>query len=424
MNTLTLISKIGIFILLIISFLGCSSKNKQYNTTAFYGDPLLERTLAIDINNMSLKKQIHSHGKNTYNIDILDRNATLNKIFVMTRGSNSIDIINTKTLKTQTTIDLKHYPRSGAYNQVSKLMLISGKDKAMSTLIDAKTNKIVLELGENKLTHPKDYGGSNATGHPCWISKDQFILINRENRTVYLYKLLSKNNNYSAILEDKITTNTSVHHFIKEGIYNTDISGRKKDFDSNRSIFYAAQEGSYQNNIAPSILKISIKNNKFKIIDEVSLGFAQGIEKGLHHIIFHPKQKLIYAPSKEGILYIIDYTTMNIISKIKTGKGSGHVVFSKKRDLAIVTNHNDKFITIIDTKKNKKIKDIVVSKNSIHNEMLQSHTQYINDNEDHFYAFATDNGVFYELDLETLKITRSLHTGGTPKQGGFIRLFH
>ena len=416
--------KIILTIILTASFYGCTSNNKQYDITALYSDPLLERTLAIDINKMKLKKEIYSHGKNTYNIDILDRNATLNKIFVMTRGSNSIDIINTKTLQTIKTIKLKHYPRSSAYNHVLKLMLISGKNKAMSTIIDAKTNNIILEIGEDKLTHPKDYGGSNATGHPCWLSKNQFILINRENRTVYLYKLINNNGIYTTKLQDKITTNTSIHHFIREGIFNTDITGTKKDFNSNINTFYAPTEGSFKSHIAPSILKIKIINNKFKILNEVSLGFDKNIQKGLHHIIFHPNKKLIYAPSKEGALYIIDYINMKILSKIKTGKGSGHVVFAQKKDLAIVTNHTDKFITIINTKINTKIKDIIVSKEQIHNEMLQSHTQYIDDNEDYFYAFATDNGIFYELNLNTLKITRTLYTGGTPKQGGIIRLFY
>ncbi len=39
---------------------------------------------------------------------------------------------------------------------------------------------------------------------------------------------------------------------------------------------------------------------------------------------------------------------------------------------------------------------------------------------DFFYAYATDNGVFYELDLETLEISRTVDTGGTPLQGVFM----
>jgi hypothetical protein len=64
-----------------------------------------------------------------------------------------------------------------------------------------------------------------------------------------------------------------------------------------------------------------------------------------------------------------------------------------------------------------------VSDEAINGEMLQSHTQYVDKDENYFYAFATDNGVFYELDLAKLEINRTLYTGGTPKQGGFIKLF-
>jgi hypothetical protein len=39
---------------------------------------------------------------------------------------------------------------------------------------------------------------------------------------------------------------------------------------------------------------------------------------------------------------------------------------------------------------------------------------------DYFYAFATANGVFYELDLETLTVSRTVKTGGTPLQGVFM----
>ena len=42
-------------------------------------------------------------------------------------------------------------------------------------------------------------------------------------------------------------------------------------------------------------------------------------------------------------------------------------------------------------------------------------------NGNYFYSFTTDNGIFYELDLSTLTITRTVDTGGTPLQGVFIR---
>jgi hypothetical protein len=67
-----------------------------------------------------------------------------------------------------------------------------------------------------------------------------------------------------------------------------------------------------------------------------------------------------------------------------------------------------------------KINDVTVSGTSINAEILQSHSSFVHPNMDYFYAFATDNGVFYELDLETLTVSRTVKTGGTPLQGVFM----
>jgi YVTN family beta-propeller protein len=420
--------------LLAIGLNGCDSDScnvsvednksiKEYKMTAFYSDPMLERSLAIDLETMSIKKEIYSTGDNTYNVDILDENNTLNRVFVMTRGSNSIDVIDTKILENNTTIGLQHYPRSSAYNAVLGLMLISGKNKAMSSLIDVKSNEVVVTVGEDKLTTPSDYGGSNATGHPCWFSANQFGLLDREKRTVELFKIEKTNGAWRVISQDKIEMPSSVHHIIREGDSSSNMSGTTADFNTGINDFYAVIEGSHTNKIAPAVMKIRLKDDKLILGKKVDIGFDESVQKGIHHIIFHPKEELIYAPSKEGVLYVIDYKDMKVVSTIQTGKGSGHITFVPKRDLAIITNHADRFITIVDTKTNKKIKDIEVSDEAINGEMLQSHTQYVDKDENYFYAFATDNGVFYELDLAKLEINRTLYTGGTPKQGGFIKLF-
>jgi YVTN family beta-propeller protein len=393
-------------------------KKGELKIVALYSDPMNERTVVIDVDKMEFIDEIYSNGKNTYNIDILDRYNTYNKVYTMTRGSNSVDVIDIEKMENIKTIELEHYPRSGVYNPILKLMLVSGKDKAMSSLIDIDSDEVVLVVGENRKTDPKDYGGSSATGHPCWVSANQFLMLDRAKREIQLFKLSYDYDKWSATLQDSIKTSTSVHHVIREGIYDSDVGGLG-DFEFRlENNLYGVTEGSFDENIAPSIIKFKLENDKLVLKDEMSIGFDENIEKGIHHILFHPKQNILYIPSKEGVLYVADYKKMKIISTIKTGKGSGHIKFAPERDLAVVTNHNDKFVTIIDTKKNVKIKDVVVSEDAINGEILQSHTQYIDEN--YFYAFATDNGKFYELSLDTLEITRTLYTGGTPKQGGVL----
>jgi DNA-binding beta-propeller fold protein YncE len=399
-----------------------TTSTPQAKIGAFFGDPLLERSLVIDMEQMELIKEIPSAGENTYNVEIMDSNGSTGKIYTMTRGSYSFDVIDAKTLETTTTIPLAHFPRSGAYNAVLGLMLISGKNKPMSSLIDVKTDQVIKIIGKNEQTSPSDYGGSNATGHPFWMTDSKYVLINRAKRTIQLFKVKKVDEQWHSYPLWEIQTPTSVHHLLRGGDIlgmNGGITSETEETDT----FYAVTEGSHQDGIAPSIIEIKLNLNKIAIEREVSIGFDANVEKGTHHAAFHPTLPYIYLPSKEGKLYVIDTVGMKLITTIETGKGSGHVCFVPKRNLAMVTNHHDTYVTIIDTNTHTKVKNIKVSGESINDTILQSHTQYLDEAQDHIYAFASDNGIFYELDLETLEISRTLDTGGTPKQGGVMTIY-
>ena len=128
----------------------------------------------------------------------------------------------------------------------------------------------------------------------------------------------------------------------------------------------------------------------------------------------------MYVGAAEGNVYVINMRQMEVVKTVKAGAGAGHTTFVPVRNLAVVTNHKDKFVTIIDTTTHTKITDVKVSGPSINGEILQSHSSFVHPDMNFFYAFATDNGVFYELDLETLKVSRTLYTDGTPLQGVFM----
>ena len=51
---------------------------------------------------------------------------------------------------------------------------------------------------------------------------------------------------------------------------------------------------------------------------------------------------------------------------------------------------------------------------------MQSHTNFVSPDSMYYYAFASDNGVFFELNLKSLMVSRTLVTGGAPVQGAFI----
>jgi DNA-binding beta-propeller fold protein YncE len=411
MNTLTKTLLSGLALLMIHTI---SANAEDYGIRAFYGDRLDDRVVVLDVDNMTLTETIDTVGVDPYPVDQAGK---LDKVYAITRSSNSIDVIDASTLQPMGLIELQHYPRSSeAYNATLGLQLVTGADKPMASLIDVNTDTVVAVVGDNIAVDPIDYGGSNATGHPFWFDDNKFALIDRGNRVIKMYKVVqNKRSVWKTVLLDTISTPTAVHHFIKRDT--STLSGADKH------TYYALSEGSPENGIAPSILKYVLKHNTLNFKAEAKLakdGSKIVSKMGSHHADLHPNGKLIYVGSLEGHIYIVNMKKMQVVKKIKAGYGAGHTTFVAERSLAIVTNHKDTFITIINTDRNEKIKNVTVSGISINEEILQSHSSFVHPNMDYFYAFATDNGVFYELDLETLTVSRTVKTGGTPLQGVFM----
>ena len=406
--------------------------------TAYYGDITQNRIIGIDVKNMSLAADIATEGIKPYTIGRADgTNGTLDKLYAMTRKSPWIEKIDLKTNEILGQIPLAHTPRSCAYNEVLGLQLVSGVDKPMSSLVEPHSDTVVSSVGRNTLVTPTDFGGSNATGHPVWLSSNVFALLDREARKIELYKVSKEEENWTSTRVSTLSTPTSIHHFIGKG--SDGMNGGISLQDIPTDTFYAVAEGSAVDNIAPAILKLKLQNNTLRIVGTASFdeeathkahqegkhhldSETQAEVTGGHHATLHPNGKYIYVGSSAGEMIIINTHSMLVKRKIKTGEGSGHTTFVPQRNLAIVTNHGADFITIIDTKKIHKIKDLRVSGASINDVIMQSHTSFADAKGDFFYAFASNNGVFYEVDLDTLEVTRTLDTGGTPVQGCFTRI--
>jgi len=406
--------------------------------TAYYGDITENRVLGIDVKNMALIGDISTEGVKPYTIGRADgANGTLNKLYTMTRKSPWIEKIDLKTNELLGKIDLAHTPRSCAYNEVLDLQLVSGVDKPMSSLIEPKTDKVVSSVGRNTQVNPIDFGGSNATGHPVWLTSDTFAILDREVRKVEVYKVTKNGNTWLTTHVSSLDTPTSIHHFIGKGV--DGMNGGITLNDEETDTFYAVAEGSAIDDIAPAILKLKLNNHTLSIVGSVSFDekathtahkhgkkrrHFETVEEvtGGHHATFHPNGKHIYVGSSSGSLIVINSKNMDKVREITTGEGSGHTTFVPQRNLAIVTNHNANFISIIDSSHHKKIKDLNVSGVSINDIIMQSHTSFADAQGDFFYAFASNNGFFYEVDLNTLKVTRTLNTGGTPVQGCFTYL--
>ncbi|WP_237731589.1 YncE family protein [Bathymodiolus thermophilus thioautotrophic gill symbiont] len=341
----------------------------------------------------------------------VDKAGNTKNLYVSTRNADSIDIINSETMLRTNSINLSHKPRSAeAYNESLGVVIVAGADKPMSSIIDPNTNKVVATAGENTLTVPSlDYGGTLSSGHPFWFTDRKFAVIDRENRSISLWKIVgNRSSGFSTEFLNKVKTPTSVHSFV--GIKN----------EASRT-YYAIAEGSPDNGIPPMLLEIKIDQEEIFINRAQSL-YGNPEKMGSHHADLHPDGRHIYVGSTQGYMYVINRDNMGIVNIIKTGLGSAHTTFIPKRNLAIVTNHKDTFVTIINTETHKNIKNITVSTEQEKGQILQSHTSFVDADENYFYSFATDNGTFYELDLKLLDISRTLHTGGTPKQGVFVSI--
>jgi len=372
---------------------------------AYYGDKLLDRVVAIDVDNMVLESANPTVGIDPYPVD---QAGNLPKVYAVTRGSNSMDVIDVTTNENIGMVEMQHYPRSAeAYNSYLGLQLVTGANKPMASLIDVETDTVVATVGDNTVYEKNgDYGGGNATGHPFWFNKRKFALIDRPNRKISVYKVRKTRKNGWVTKElSSIETPTTVHHFLQ--------AGKKRTF-------FALAEGSSQNNYSPMIIKYKLKRGVLIEKARVSLS-DEGIEMmGAHHANMHPDEIHMYIGSTEGNLYVLNIDTMEIETTIPVGFGAGHTTFVPLKDIAVITNHKDTFISIVDTVNHTLIKNVEVSDVQINGAILQSHTSFVHPDMNHFYAFATDNGIFYELDLNTLEVTRTLETGGTPLQGVFL----
>jgi len=426
----------------------------DYEVRAFYGDKELNRVVVIDLANWTELDAVDTVGETPYPVD---QAGYLDKVYAITRGSSSMDIIDAETLENLGLLHLNHKPRSGeSYNSKLGLALIAGADKPLTSVIDVSSDTVVAEAGKDIFTtQTRDNGGTISSGHPAWLTKDRFVVIDRANRKIQLWGIEKRQHRFGyrhgytngmgyewkTTLLDEVKTPTSVHHILHR---NTAMLP-----ENEKLTFYALAEGKSSTNkggaINPAILRLTLSSDTNSLsydkdTDTISLP-GEPEEMKSHHADFHPDGMHIYVGSTEGNLYVIDKDTGTFLNEgvpIKTGKGTGHTRFIPAKNLALVTNHNDIFVTAIDTLTHTKIKDIYFPfSNALKadNEILQSHTNYVSPDNNFYYAFARAYGIFFEItldlkpdpantenpeNLDNLKISNTLKTGGVPVQGSFL----
>jgi len=392
-------------------------------TRAFFGDKENNQVVVVNVEEMKLADPgyVETDHQITYTADkVFDHP----KVYVVNRGSNAMDIIDVNTIEMteNSPILLDHYPRSAeTMNKTLRLNETSGMDKPMASIIDIDTDKVIEAVGDNTPVDPENnpnHGGSHATGHPFWLDANHFVILDRYKRKVITYHIEKDSKGKWDIKKlNEVATTTSIHQIIPS----------KGNYAGNPKTFYATAEGS--DDKYPSIIEFKLTPNKgLKKKRELPLkakGYTAA-QMGLHHGDFHPTEKLIYVGSTEGTLFVVDYKKMKVVKTIQAGRGAGHTVMIPQKNLAVVINHKDTFVTIVNTETNTKIQDVNVSKHDewVGEKTIQAHPKYhVSEDGKYFYSFLTEEGALYKMTLdEPRQVIETLYVGGKPAQGSFVKV--
>ena len=375
-------------------FVACNS-NSNSNSTAsnvddlknaklYYGDIKNNRVLVFNITAMELVDTIDGVGEYPYEVTKLSQK----EIVSINRKDYGVALIDERTNTITRSVPLDFKPRS--LQLKDNHILVSSVSEPSELLFDREFSNGV-KYGDSPYVDPTSYGGSYATGHPYWVNENYFLLLDRCEKAVELYKI------GSGEPIDKLHTTTSVHHVIYEDGY-----------------YYGVMEGDATT--APGILKFTIAYEKIKIIAQrlfSDFSDTNVSDMGAHHLAMHPDGKHIFVPSREGVVYVIKSDDLSLVDTLTTGKGAGHILFSKvdKITYMVTTNHKDIYKSIFDVSdidNIKKLKDIYFDTEIPEGVTTQSHTTHAIGDRIYFTYNDANTTSLIELNLVDLNISRRL----------------
>jgi len=299
-------------------------------------------------------------------------------------------------------------------------------------------------LGDNTDYNQEDItsngGSGSATGHAMWFDEDHLGVLDRVDSKVWVYRVEKDNvnNTLDFTLIQQFSTRYPVHT-----IERVEHARKLKD----TYLFYSTVEGDVSAGRPPEIVEIRFDPFSGTLaetgksielsdcIQNVTVQMDDGKNKKIkpttHHLGISPNGKYLVVPVFDKKVYIIDRKTFSLVRLIEKDinnndddrlLGAAHVNFSKQYNVAIVTSHFSRYITVIDMKtfETKHVpitnyaakEQVLADDENIH--LLQPHFSYVDPNGQYFYTFATqgthnthnddnERGIFIKLDLEVLK---------------------
>ena len=403
--------------------------------TLYYADPRpeengLNRALRIDYLNMRYE-ELACDGVNPHSID---RAGTTQKFYMRTQNSYSFDVVNFQTHEVRTIdmnhtraadgSELYHRPRAiGAYNKTYNIQLLSVKNRPAVDVIDVKNDEILTVLGDNSDYNLSEEivsngGSGSATGHALWFDEDHLGVVDRVHSLIWLYRVEKDASGKLRFTElQRFSTEYPVHVVER-------VEHAKNEEDT--YLFYSTIEGDVDSKRAPEIIEIrfdpfaeTLEETGKRVVLAECTQTVDSIKPTTHHLGITPDGKKMIVPVFDGHIYIIDRESFQI-EKILVGElGAAHVNFSERANVAIVTNHFSRYVTIIDLKDFEIAAEVEIGHHAFdpdEKHLLQPHFSYVDPDGRYFYTFATQDGDFVKIDLETHEVVERLHTGGAPEQ--------
>ena len=424
------------------------------DSVAYYSDNQNDRVVTFDPADMSIRAVIPTKGTKPYPIGKANDQTS----YVTTRSSFSIDVLNNFDVingeigaRTVRKIELQHSPRSFAYGPARGIAVVAGNSDPWATLLMPTNpgNSAIQRLfkepgGPYNINDAVDenYGGNTSSGHPLCVQDGLFILLNRTNRTISLF---SVNQNGETPLDTLNLANLAA----AGGLDDSDLSPGStlssahhitRSPKEREKVYFASMEGSFIGSevLEPGgVLKFLVVDDELVVVD------YQPTRGAVHHLDVTSDGEYVLQGTTEGgtgKLYVLDagedaYDPMSVAEIIDVGKGAGHTFTSEERKLAIVTNHDDKFLSVIDMDGdddgNVDTPDTWLSTKAwiprgttydgaggiddpgnigrdatrASGQKIQAHTASISGTdprEQYYYGSAAADGVFYRIDLENL----------------------
>lgn len=379
---------------------------------AFYGDSIGAEVYVIDVDNMALAARIPT-GAGPYPVD----HVAPDTLFAITRGEASVTPIDLTSLTAKPSIALPHKPRSSsaARDNPNGLVLVSGADKPMTSVIDIATGDVRPPVGRDTTDKPRGFGGLLASGHERWADKDrlQFFVLDRVFRRIEIYSAEDGGHVWG------VDTPGPVHHLQPD--------------TARPTRWFATCEGDPAALLPPAVMAIETDGvGGFAVTDLLFLPVERTDRPrmGSHHVDLSPDGRFLYIGSNEGKTYVLEHDPLRLVTAISTGLGSGHTGFLQVsgRQLAITINHTDQHVTVIDVDRQQQIADVKVTDAiPTGSQRTQGRTSGVRDK--FFYMMASLDADFVEIDLEQMVVLRALalptdappHGGRPlPMQGTFV----